>query len=378
MDTHRPPRSTGRRSWANVVRSKSDTIFTANGFEQTRRSHQAESILARALNVDAVIFDFGTDLPSKAEAPKAPLLVEAHEATLKAIKNCVIYKDNAHPYRATKAISVDADLGKGCQIRLYRELETGIFKGEATVILDITSPADAMREDGQPYYMPLRRFIEFDNWEELPANLPPLLRRGASGKDCPKLEPVECYYCRQPGHIQRNCCEMINDNAAIQTISKGVAISMHESCAIIAISSTHKYPTKKHQTELSISLVFPKLFIFNQRLLLTLEERLWPQRNGQTLNPSGPSAAPALASAVSNAPSTTTFSSARTSSVTQPVTTSHASSPTMFRASARTASASATLDPQSPAATPWRAEHTSSLVPMSEAPAFYDNDAVRS
>ncbi|KAI9490703.1 hypothetical protein BDB00DRAFT_741702, partial [Zychaea mexicana] len=156
------------------------------------------------------------------------------------INDGVTYLDHPQPYRATKAVSVDAELvkvnfkhlpfispealsaglqntmenyGKVCQIRLYRESGTGIFEGEATVIIDITPPDNAMRDDGNPYYMPLRRFIEFDNWgQKFPAswkNCPPICRycskEGHRGRDCPKLDPVECYYCRQTGHIQRNC-----------------------------------------------------------------------------------------------------------------------------------------------------------------------------
>lgn len=63
---------TACRSWANVVRNKGITlVFEETGNEEARRTRQAEAILTRALNANAVIFDFGTNLPSKAEAYRA-------------------------------------------------------------------------------------------------------------------------------------------------------------------------------------------------------------------------------------------------------------------------------------------------------------------
>lgn len=43
-------------------------FFEETGYEEARRAHQAEAILTRVLNANAAIFDFGTNLPSKAEA----------------------------------------------------------------------------------------------------------------------------------------------------------------------------------------------------------------------------------------------------------------------------------------------------------------------
>ena len=64
----RPVNRTRNRTWANVVKNKSVTLWSEQGYEEQRRVRQAETILARSLNADAVIFDFGTNLPTKTHA----------------------------------------------------------------------------------------------------------------------------------------------------------------------------------------------------------------------------------------------------------------------------------------------------------------------
>ncbi|KAI9484486.1 hypothetical protein BDB00DRAFT_943069 [Zychaea mexicana] len=141
----------------------------------------ATAILAWVLNANAVIFDFTTDLPSKAAAyaeikklglvlgastiPRSrnprDMLIEVrykHEESIDwAISEGVMYHNIN--YRATRAISVDSDIikvnlrqlpfieehilqasirntvqdyGRVCQISLYGKPTTSIFKGETT------------------------------------------------------------------------------------------------------------------------------------------------------------------------------------------------------------------------------------------------------
>ncbi|KAG2224706.1 hypothetical protein INT45_009021 [Circinella minor] len=244
----------GIRTWADIASShkgnnRSITLFTEQGFEQTRRAKQAENII-RSLNANSVIFDFGTNLPSKETAyrtimqlgpiigirtigrsrnPRA-LLIEVRfgndETKQKAINEGITY-DN-HTYLATPALAADADIvkvnfkelpfvepeplhaslkntmrhyRKVSQIRVYVDPATGLYEGEATVILDITPPADYMNDDDdEPYYKPLT-----SSWK----NAPPLCRyckkEGHKKDDCPKMIDMECYYCHTKGHQQRNC-----------------------------------------------------------------------------------------------------------------------------------------------------------------------------
>ena len=262
MTSSPSPIPTGSRSWANVVKNRSITLFEEEGYEEARRARQAESILARALNTNAVIFDFGTNIPSKAEAyrtlqqigpvygartisrsrnPRSLLIEVRYEEDHhrdRAIEVGVTY-DNVN-YRATRALTLDAEItkvnfsslpflpqqairdgleetmslyGRVCQIRLYVEPETGIFEGEATVILDRSPPAGAMVSDDEPHYRPLTRFIPIDRWGELyPAswkNAPPICRycnqEGHRKSSCPKLQDILCFHCNQPGHFRRQC-----------------------------------------------------------------------------------------------------------------------------------------------------------------------------
>ncbi|KAI7851118.1 hypothetical protein BDC45DRAFT_445906, partial [Circinella umbellata] len=219
-------------------------------------------ILNRALNADAVIFDFGTNLPSKAQAYRLinqigtvygsrlisrsrhskALLIETRfqddEAKNLAITEGVTY--DGINYRATKAISVDADIIKVnfqhlpfvnrqaleaslkqtmgdyrrvIQVCIYVEPETNTFEGEATVFLDVTPPPEVMLADDCTHYQTLTRMIHFDNWNEsFPAswkNAPPLCRychkEGHNKFTCPEIQKIECYYCHGFGHRQHNC-----------------------------------------------------------------------------------------------------------------------------------------------------------------------------
>ncbi|KAJ8656761.1 hypothetical protein O0I10_007609 [Lichtheimia ornata] len=252
----------GRRSWANVVRNKSITLFEEQGYEEARRARQAETILTRALNPNAVIFDFGTNLPSKAIAyqtikqlgtilgartisrsrnPRSLLIetrFEDDNARDKALTDGVTY--DGVTYRATRALSADAEItkvnfshlpflaqdvieqvlknamsayGRVCQIRLYVEPESETFEGEATVILDTSTPSGAMLSDDKPYYRPLTRLIPIEVWDDVfPAswkNAPPLCRycntQGHRKMECPKLQELTCFHCHQKGHFRRHC-----------------------------------------------------------------------------------------------------------------------------------------------------------------------------
>ncbi|KAG2215583.1 hypothetical protein INT45_006815 [Circinella minor] len=62
----------GIRTWADIAsahkgNNHSITLFTEQGFEQTRHAKQAENII-HSLNANSVIFDFHTNLPSKETA----------------------------------------------------------------------------------------------------------------------------------------------------------------------------------------------------------------------------------------------------------------------------------------------------------------------
>ncbi|CDH53293.1 hypothetical protein RO3G_01610 [Lichtheimia corymbifera JMRC:FSU:9682] len=252
----------GRRSWANVVRNKSITLFEEHGYEEARRARQAETILTRALNPNAVIFDFGTNLPSKSIAyqtikqlgtvlgartisrsrnPRS-LLIETRfdddNARDKALTDGVTY--DGITYRATRALSADAEItkvnfshlpflsqevieqvlrnamgayGRVCQIRLYVEPESETFEGEATVILDTSTPSGAIMSDDKPFYRPLTRLIPIEAWDDVfPAswkNAPPLCRycntEGHRKMECPKLQELTCFHCHQKGHFRRHC-----------------------------------------------------------------------------------------------------------------------------------------------------------------------------
>ncbi|KAJ8661457.1 hypothetical protein O0I10_002723 [Lichtheimia ornata] len=142
-------------------------------------------------------------------------------------------------YRATRALSADAEItkvnfshlpflaqdvieqvlknamsayGRVCQIRLYVEPESETFEGEATVILDTSTPSGAMLMDDKPYYRPLTRLIPIEVWDDvfrLMENAPPLCRycntQGHRKMECPKLQELTCFHCHQKGHFRRHC-----------------------------------------------------------------------------------------------------------------------------------------------------------------------------
>ncbi|CDH54789.1 predicted protein [Lichtheimia corymbifera JMRC:FSU:9682] len=135
MMTGPPSQSpTLRRSWANVVKNKSITLYEEEDYEEACRARQAETILARALNTNAVIFDFGTNIPSKVEAYRTitqigPILgarIISRSRNPKALLIEVRYEDDKHrdqaidvgvtydniTYRATRALTLDAEITK--------------------------------------------------------------------------------------------------------------------------------------------------------------------------------------------------------------------------------------------------------------------------
>ncbi|KAI8138719.1 hypothetical protein BJV82DRAFT_582709 [Fennellomyces sp. T-0311] len=258
LDNNRPPGPTWSRSWATVARNKSKTVFEVTGFQQDQRVRRAEAILARSLNANAVLFDFGTQLPSKAAAYKliqsiGPLLGAKTVSRARNPKTLLIetrYAEDAHRdmaikegvtyanvnFRATLALGLESDLvkvnfkelpfvsqealtaglrtemshyGRVCQIRLYLEPETKIFEGEATVILDVTQPPNTLDHE---QYLKLQRYIHFENWDQtFPVSwkgCPPLCsfckQEGHKRSECPKLKQVACFHCHQFGHFQKH------------------------------------------------------------------------------------------------------------------------------------------------------------------------------
>ncbi|KAG2215584.1 hypothetical protein INT45_006816 [Circinella minor] len=124
-----------------------------------------------------------------------------------------------HTYLATPALAADADIvkvnfkelpfvepeplhaslkntmhyyGRVSQIHMYVDLATGLYEGEAMVILDITPLTDYMSDDDEPYYKPLTRKIFFDNWD---ANIPSIMEK------C----PPSMLLLQSRSHQQRNC-----------------------------------------------------------------------------------------------------------------------------------------------------------------------------
>ncbi|KAG0184109.1 hypothetical protein DFQ28_011758 [Apophysomyces sp. BC1034] len=277
------PQGTAASAWATVTRrhtprtpnsqrqtpsNKSIALFELDDFATFQRNRRAEAIIHRSLTPDAVLFDFGSNLPSKAAAyrllqtqvgpffgariisrsrnPRQLLIeVKFEEETdrTKAIQNGVQF-DNVH-YHGSPVLHLEQQLvkvnltdlpfvsrnelghvlkanmshyGKVCQVRLYVEPETEAFEGEATVVLDIT-------DDKEHDYLDLTRSIPFDAWDlNIPASYKgaaPTCRYcrkvGHVKSLCPEPRNIRCRGCKGTGHIRRHCPDqLLSDSEAIE------------------------------------------------------------------------------------------------------------------------------------------------------------------
>ncbi|KAF7720580.1 hypothetical protein EC973_007331 [Apophysomyces ossiformis] len=94
--------------------------------------------------------------------------------------------------------------GRVCQVKRYTN--RGYFEGEAVVLLDTSSIAQAT-------WQPLERRLYLDTWNIfVPASFrgaPPICfacrQSGHIRRSCPMLANITCYKCRGKGHIARRC-----------------------------------------------------------------------------------------------------------------------------------------------------------------------------
>ncbi|KAI9309788.1 hypothetical protein BX666DRAFT_2126569 [Dichotomocladium elegans] len=97
--------------------------------------------------------------------------------------------------------------GKVCQIKMLTN--RGFFEGELSILLDTSGRDD---DDPSPV-QPLDRKLFLSEWDTLaPASwkgAPPVCyycrQAGHVRKDCPALQNLTCYKCHRKGHIRRNC-----------------------------------------------------------------------------------------------------------------------------------------------------------------------------
>jgi hypothetical protein len=243
----------------NVIKNRSVSIFEAAGFMEEKRANKAALILKRALHPDTVLFEFNANTLEKEEAygiitqqvgrthgfrpisdfrpgNRGNLLIEAKfidkQDAGKACQDGVTHE--GVQYRATPSIEGAeknfarvnmshlpltsreelsqglcqsmARYGKVCQIIIYTT-DGGYFEGDATVVLDCTTP-----EPGTTYDE-LMRMLYLESWNNyFPATFqgaPPVCYMcrltGHVKKDCPELAALRCYKCNELGHVRYDC-----------------------------------------------------------------------------------------------------------------------------------------------------------------------------
>ncbi|CDH52925.1 predicted protein [Lichtheimia corymbifera JMRC:FSU:9682] len=219
---------TGRRSWANVVHNKVSRFTKKKVMRKldVQDKQDRSSLVEAYRTIRKLGLILGARTISRSRNPRA-LLIEVryvNDEHLDAAVNTSVTYDNS-TYRATRAISIDADItnvnfshlpflpenvirdalnetmsqyGRVCQIRLYVESETETFEGEATVILDRVTPAEAMQSDNGSYYRPLTRFIHIDAWDEI---FPTSWKNASPVCRYCRTEDLLLYYPQPPSNV---------------------------------------------------------------------------------------------------------------------------------------------------------------------------------
>ncbi|KAJ8654131.1 hypothetical protein O0I10_010206 [Lichtheimia ornata] len=141
----------------------------------------------------------------------------------------------------TNALSADAEITKVNFFTYHFFMSQDVIEqvlknkeaGEATVILDTSTPSGAMLSDDKPHDRPLTRRL-------IPIEM-----------ECPKLQELTRFHCHQKGHFRRHCPVAYRERqaAAVDSLTDLQLLDTYPTTAILMKSTT----TTLISTTISIS-----------------------------------------------------------------------------------------------------------------------------